>query len=379
MTTEPTPRQRTLEALRGLIQQGRVSAGQALPAERQLAKQLGVARVTVRSALAELAREGLLDASFRRKRRVAGLASGGLMAQTVAVLSPWHRDDRFRQRRGTDLFIQAELIRLVEAGGHHVLTLNPQKLLDGGLTHLLAQRPRGILVAGHDMGERPDGRHLIESCVGAGIPLVAYSYAPGLPCDTVASDQENGCCELVRWLAARGRRRLLRLWRFAGSWGWLVARNAGYERGVRECGLVSLPAVHTKDLPHDTGTEAAYRDLARSIAGFLVEHLCCPDPVDAILVASDPHACQVAGALRLFGRRPNIDVDLAGYDRVAQNAGGNAWEPEGPLVTLDRCDDRIAAEMVALLNDRIAGRLPDAPQHRLVVGDLIELPRSEGG
>jgi DNA-binding LacI/PurR family transcriptional regulator len=373
---EPTPRQRALAALRDLIQHGAVSAGQALPAERQLAQQLGVARVTVRSALAELAREGLLDASFRRKRRVAGLASGGLMAQTVAMLSPWHRDDRFRQRRGTDLFIQAELIRLVEAGGHHVLTLNPQKLLDGGLAHLLAQRPRGILVAGHDMGERAEGRRLIEACVGAGIPLVAYSYAPDLPCDTVASDQEAGCRELVRWLAARGRRRLLRLWRFAGSWGWLVARNAGYERGVREAGLPALPAVHTKDLPHDSGTEPAFRDLARSIAGYLIEHLCCPAPVDAILVASDPHAYQVAAALRLFGLRPNQDVDVVGYDRVSQPVGGHAWEPEGPLATLDRCDARIAAEMVALLDDRIAGRLPAAAQHRLVVGDLIELPRA---
>lgn len=373
--TEPTPRRRAIDALRTLIQHGRVAAGQTLPAERQLAQQLGVARVTVRSALAELAREGLLDASFRRKRRVAGLASGGLMAQTVAVLSPWHRDDRFRQRRGTDLFIQAELIRLVEAGGHHVLTLNPQKLLDGGLTHLLAQRPRGILVAGHDMGERPDGRSLIEACVGAGIPLVAYSYAAGLPCDTVASDQDEGCRELVHWLAARGRRRLLRLWRFAGSWGWLVARNAGYERGVREAGLPSLPPVHTKDLPHDGVSEPAFRDLARSIAGFLVEHLCCAEPVDAILVASDPHACQVAAALRLFGRQPNRDVDIVGYDRVAQSTAGNAWEPEGPLATVDRCDDRIAAEMVALLNDRVAGRLPAAAQHRLVRGTLLELPR----
>ncbi len=376
--TEPTPRLRALGALRGLIQHGRVSAGQALPAERQLAQQLGVARVTVRSALAELAREGLLEASFRRKRRVAGLASGGLMAQTVAVLSPWQRDDRFRQRRGTDLFIQAEMIRLVEAGGHHVLTLNPQKLLDGGLTHLLAQRPRGILVAGHDMGERVEGRNLIAACVGVGIPLVAYSYVADLPCDTVASDQEKGCCDLVHWLAARGRRRLLRLWRFAGTWGWLDARNAGYERGVREAGLLSLPPVHTKDLSHDPLTEPVFRDLARSIAGSLIEHLCAPEPIDAILVASDPHAWQVAAALRLFGKRPNVDVDVVGYDRVLQPSG-SGWESEGPLATLDRCDDRIAAQMVALLNDRIAGRLPTASQRRLVVGDLHELSRSPVG
>ncbi|MGH7897813.1 MAG: GntR family transcriptional regulator, partial [Candidatus Binatia bacterium] len=59
--TNPPPVYRQLEAyLRGLIESGRLPTGRKLPATRELARTLGLGRVTVNRAYETLRREGLL-------------------------------------------------------------------------------------------------------------------------------------------------------------------------------------------------------------------------------------------------------------------------------------------------------------------------------
>jgi DNA-binding LacI/PurR family transcriptional regulator len=366
-----------LGILRGWIAQGRFRNGQALPSERALAAQLSVARVTVRAALAELAREGLLDSSPGRKRRVGGLAESGLMAQTVAMLSTASVDElRTSAPHGYDTLIHYQAARTIEQAGFNVLILNPQRLLDGGLAHLLAQRPAGVLVT-HGVGESPEGQRLVASCVASGLPVAAYGYSPSLSnCDTVSSDQERGSYEIARWLLARGCRRILRVWRFAGNFAWLDQRSAGYERAMREAGLEPLPAVRTRDLGCDVDARG-FDEAARAIGGAIIEHVCGTQPIDAIMTATDPHAIQAAAALRLFAKRPNHDVLLAGYDNTWRGNPGHAFEAEGPLVTVDKNDRQIGTELATLLLDRLAGKLPPAPQHRVVPGTFLAVDRAE--
>jgi DNA-binding LacI/PurR family transcriptional regulator len=370
-----SPRRRAISLIRGWIQEGRYASGQALPAERELAKTMGVARVTVRSALAELVREGLLEAAFRRQHRVAGLASGGLMSRTVAVLSHHHKRDH--PRRGYDLAIQLDASRLLEQAGLHVLNLNPQTLLAGGLAHLLAQRPRGVLVT-YDVSESEVGPELIAACAEARIPVTAYGYSPALrQCDVVTCDQEAGSCQLTRWLISRGRRRILRCWRVSGDSHWLRQRDLGHERAMREAGLEPLPPVVIHGLPDHIPDHATWTSVVRTLAGHLPEHLCNAMPIDAVMVASDPHANQIAAALRLFGRVPNVEVDIVGYDNTWMDEPSRVWEPTGPLATVDKRCDRICEELAALMLDRIDGRLPESPQRRVVDGEFIELTPDE--
>lgn len=366
-----SPRRRAIAQIREWIRAGRFASGHALPAERELAKTMGVARVTVRSALAELVREGLLEASFRRQHRVAGLASGGLMARTVAVLSKHHQKDH--ARRGYDLAIQLDTSRLLEQAGLHVLNLNPQTLLDGGLAHLLAQRPRAVLVT-YDVSESAVGPELIAACAEARIPVTAYGYSPALRrCDVVTCDQEAGSHALTRWLLQRGRRRILRVWRVRAESHWLRQRDAGHERALREAGVAALPAVVITGLPDVIADAQAWNATVRTVAGHLPEHLCGSQPIDAIMVASDPHANQVAAALRLFGKVPNEDIDIVGYDHTWAEEPSRIWESTGPLATVDKRCDRICQELAALVLDRIDGRLPEMPQRRVVDGELIAL------
>lgn len=80
---------RTVETLRQSIQQGDI--GPQLPGEPRLAKALGVARRTLRSALAILTREGWITESSRgcpRKVIPQAPAQPQTSAQTVAVLLP---------------------------------------------------------------------------------------------------------------------------------------------------------------------------------------------------------------------------------------------------------------------------------------------------
>lgn len=60
------------DGLRGQIETGALRAGEPLPSEREYVEQLGVSRMTVRAAIDELERDGLLVRQHGRKTVVAG-------------------------------------------------------------------------------------------------------------------------------------------------------------------------------------------------------------------------------------------------------------------------------------------------------------------
>jgi GntR family transcriptional regulator len=60
-------------SLRARIESGELGAGQRLPAERDMARQLGVSRMTVRQALAALAERGLVERGVGQGTFVSGI------------------------------------------------------------------------------------------------------------------------------------------------------------------------------------------------------------------------------------------------------------------------------------------------------------------
>lgn len=71
-TTDPKPLYRVVyDALRAEIRSGRLRIGAALPSEKQLGECFAVSRITVRRALDELGREGIIDRGAGRVSRVA--------------------------------------------------------------------------------------------------------------------------------------------------------------------------------------------------------------------------------------------------------------------------------------------------------------------
>ena len=89
LKSEPRrPRYKALaETLARRIDAGEFAAGEALPAERQLAEDFGVSRVTVRSAIEQLAGDGLVE-----QRRGSGTYVTRRVSQPLSVLTSFSED-----------------------------------------------------------------------------------------------------------------------------------------------------------------------------------------------------------------------------------------------------------------------------------------------
>ena len=98
-----------------------------------------------------------------------------------------------------------------------------------------------------------------------------------------------------------------------------------------------------------------------------------PDPVDGILVVSDGLVPTLAAGCKLLGHGPGRDLDLVGYDHYWTDLGERELEPTAPVASIDKLNADCGRALVELLDDRIAGRLPPAPQHRVIMPQLVHL------
>lgn len=104
-TTEPTPRYLQLAtALRRLIRRGILRPGDALRSERDLAALTGFARVTVRHAIEELLREGILS-----RRHGSGTYVARRMEQPLSVLAGFSEDIRTRGARPGSVWLSRDI------------------------------------------------------------------------------------------------------------------------------------------------------------------------------------------------------------------------------------------------------------------------------
>ena len=92
------------QALRSLIDSGRLAPGQALPSERDLAQQLGLSRVTVRRALADLVEDGLLV-----QRHGAGSFVAERIVKSFSRLTSFSDDLRERGLNPRSLFFERSI------------------------------------------------------------------------------------------------------------------------------------------------------------------------------------------------------------------------------------------------------------------------------
>jgi hypothetical protein len=291
--------------LRHLIHAGRLTAGMKLPSERQIAERLSVARGTVRAALARLQEEGLIHCAHGKTRRVADPASGfkpappgpGALASAVVVFAEMPSPEQHANFSAAwDPFIQLSAAHLLQEAGYQTLTVHPRQMAARSPS-LVEDRPAGVL-AMHEVGVLGERREHLQTLVDAGIPVIAYGSDPGLePFDRVVSDHFDGSYQLTKWLISQGRRRILRLWRFPQRRHWLDERDRGYEQAMREAGLEPIPPVRTPELPDEVFFPEEFEHVVRVLVGYLYEHVKSPQGLDAVVTATDKHACEVIAAL----------------------------------------------------------------------------------
>lgn len=359
--------------LREDILQGRLRPGERLPAEEALASQFSVSRGTLRTALAGLEKEGLI----RRRRNqgcivTASSAGEGLMAKTVVLLSDVPDVIEPHVYSGRLQAINSGVFDAVTGAGLNFLSLYGDPGSEETVDNLLKDRPYAVLINEGFAENLEQAQQTVARLVKAGVPVVIHFGDSGFEmADRIGSDHEDGAYQVVRWLAKEGRKRIQRIWTTSGDW-WIKAHDRGYERAVRELGLEPLPQVVIPSLAErQAGSKENFEIRTRQVAGFLIDGLLGTNPIDAVMVPNDGDAFLVATGCRLLGKIPNKDISIAGYDNCWQDMPERQWEPATPIISVDKQNHLIGEELVHLMLERIAGKLPQERQYRSVPQQLV--------
>lgn len=368
------PRARVIGHIKATMESGALKSGELLPATATLSQLLGVNWRTVNSALEMLRDEGAIRSNGGRLWIVNGSspsdarATSSLLEHSVAVLTghtetPQHREGGWLE------YLTAGALNAIREAGWHGLSLHPARLQGAEASRVLADPPAGVVVTDLPLEEMRD---VLFGLRAAGTSVVLSGDWPEFPdFDRVSSDHDAGAYEVTRFLIQKGRRRILQTAVAPGTSYWYAGRRAGYERAMREAELEILPLLMLPPFP--PGGADVFQDGVRHLAGYLIEHLAVDAPIDALMAPTDADTFGLAAACRVFGKIPNRDVLIAGYDNYWAECSTRALESTSPVVTVDKNNAGIGAAMVALVLDRIEGRLPAEPQRRIVAPRLVEI------
>lgn len=378
------PRFRVRAVVREWIASGRLEDGEPVPSERELAERLGVGRSAIRSALELLQREGLLVEAADGRRVVRMPAPGSsseaeslkdMLSSTVVVLTPHPEPNlKHRQPGWVEQLVQGAIHGL-RIEGLDVLAMHPDRLTGSGFERFKSVVPMGVLLP-EAVGLRGDYGPSLRLLRERGAAVVVYGYSETSDFDRVYSDHTRGMYELTSWMLRRGRRRVAMSWPTVSELPyWYHMRRKGYEQAMADAGLQPLPTLFIPKVSEDSPISAEQFEFGwRQQVGFYMDLLKGDAALDALLCHTDRGVFYAAAALRACGVRPGDDVMLGGYDHYAAECEERAWCPDVPAVTMDKQNWFMGEEMVRLLQERVAGRLPPEPQVRVVPPTLVETP-----
>ncbi|HBC87072.1 MAG TPA: hypothetical protein DCZ94_08970 [Lentisphaeria bacterium] len=369
-----SPRMRIARTFREWISSGKLSKGDRVPAEYSIVESFKVSRGTVRSALKQLEEDGLIKMEAGRGRIVSydNRGESNFLSKTIVVLC--------RRVDDTNQFVHSGKMEAVDAGinsrARH-LNLNTMFLNDvnydaGFINDIVKSRPRGVLAI-HHMAESEEWLKTLAYLKECKIPVIVNGNDRHLEkYHRIISDHEAGSYGLTKFLISKGCRRILRLWCVKKQSYWLKDRNVGYERAVREAELESIPPVYMDSLaPRDEFNEDVFRQRCRQYAGYLVEHVVSKKPIDGIMLVSDCDVFPVASACRMYGKDPNKDVAIVGYDNYWRDCNEARWEHYVPPATVDKKNFTTGEQMVEMLIQKYEDRLVDKSECIRIPPEII--------
>ncbi len=334
------------EALQSKIAGGWRKAGDQLPEERELARQLRVSRTTTRRAVAALARQGIVTRvrgrgtfvrNVPRSRVVKAVRQSSLAVVSLPGLTA----------PGQSLFYQRILNGLHTAAEPRQMAIlirqakPPYHDLAARITEF--ESLCGVVVLGIVNQE------ILAALSSLPVPVVLVDSgpAPRVVCwDHVTGDSEEGAYQAVAHLVRLGHREIALL-NYAPATPASTERRAGYERALAEAGL-RAPAGGLLDVP--LGVPAAYaatRDaLARGVR------------FSALFGTSDELALGAMAALRDHGLTVPRDVSVVGF-------GDLGYMSVPPLSSVHIALEQMGMRAVEMLEQRIAQ--PSLPARELML------------
>lgn len=328
---------RQLEVLRRLRRSGAVSVA-------ELAQTLGVAEMTIRRDLDQLAARGALERVHGGAVLLRSPSRGGVpAAMRIGLLAP-DKHYYYQEVISGAEEAAAALGYRIFYGAHRS---HPETELQQ-LDELLGLDLDGLIVTpGHnETAEQEFYRRLSTLPLAVVICERTLPNWPHVVRDTVASDHENGVVLGLRHLWGLGHRRLA--WASATT-ATSEALERGIERVARrlECDLLRCPP-----LPWRAGERQQ-----RAIAALLdqVRDLDCT----ALFVHSDIQALSVLDAVLDRGWRVPEDLSLVTYDDVL------AEDAKIPLTAVGPAKRQLGARAVELLHRRISNHAFQTPIERV--------------
>lgn len=324
------------ELIRAGIENKTLTTNNKLPSEQEMARQFGVAYMTVRAAVNALVQDGLL-------RRVHGKGTfvirGGDAAQTpapaaLALFVPslptlWNVAGLYYFPSIVQGF-SAEATRL----GFEPSVLGGAKDARAA-EHGDFSRTAGVACL---MITRDDTLAL-ESLRDRNVPVVGINAYPGRRAIShVAADQAGGMAGAVALLVQKGHRRIAFLPGPAGNLG-AEERLKGFRRAVAAHGLERLALASE---PADYSDTSGAIRTRRLLAG--------PRPPTALVAAGDLIAAGALQAVRKAGLRVPDDVSVVGFGdfHIAQHV-------QPALTTIGLPLFELGARTAQLLSERAAG------------------------
>lgn len=313
-------------ALQERIRSGEIQPGERLPAEKALAEEFDVSRITIQKAMGMLVQDGYIvrrpgRGSFASmdagRRDSAGGESGRDNTDNTRVIGLVMED--FTASFGIELLKSIE--EETEKKGYYLCvkrSCGDQEREKRMLEELVRMRAVGVIVM------PTHGQHYnteILKMVGEGMPVVFIDrYLEGLPVPFVGTDNKKAVQELMRCLQGAGYRKIALLTAPASDAVTLQKRIEGFQemggmaadadKGAAEkqleCYLLDSIRSTIPDLKGKHNTEG---DQGK-IEAFLKEH----DDIEAVIAAEFDIAVLAERACRRLGIRVPEDLRITCFD-----------------------------------------------------------------
>lgn len=331
------------------VESGRLAAGDALPSEHRLAELLGIARSTVRQALATLERGGIV-------RRIHG--KGTFI----------HEEARQRLKKGQDLFalilpetssgfypaLQVSFEGAAAAGHNQIIICNTNNEIDkqgNTILQLMDLHVAGVAIVPTTTPETPAFhlRQLHEK----GIPVVCCSRpVSGIQAPLLAIPFEEIGQRAGTLLREYHHRRVVMLSPVQTASG--LAYEVGFRKGLGNSAEI--------EICYGTSTNPDAFAQEEWVIGELNRWFRQPSAPTAIFVTFDSMAELIYLQLHRMGIRVPEDVSLIGMGGTRRQG---ALANRLTSITLDEV--RMGVEAIQLLEKMRAGQLPlDANERRVL-------------
>jgi len=354
--------------LRSEILAGKIAAGEFLPTERKLSASHGLAVMTVRRALQQLQREGLVTIEPRRGCRVLAAANDPLKGCPLAHLHAYSAETVLD---GVQSHINLALQGAAARRGWSALAVHvgprpPAEVLE----QLRAARAWGIILETAERG-------LLDLVRDSGVPaIMVNAWTEGAPFDAVLQDNYQGGFLAAQHLIERGHRKIA-WFGPVGASNFSRERLGGASAALAAAGL-DLPAELRTDtaLLRSGATEGsvalAKEPAGRDLEEAATELLSRRDRPKAVLTLWTDVALALAAAARKLGLVLGRDLDMVGWaleahlDKYRPTFAGG---PVPPMITW-RVED-LARAAVARLAERRAD--PGMPAMRIAVATRLRM------